>query len=162
MFILFYHFRILSELFWPSGKLFEQGCQKCFRRVRKNTLRKTILMIKKFSCFYHFWTLSECLSTIWRNFFGFPLNFFQESCLNCILRVRKTIWVENLFSKFCYRFRTLNEILSGFCRKFFGGLAKTALYVFREPFWGGKKFQDFMIFDRFRILSEMLSPSPRN
>ena len=65
---VFVHLWRLSEIYWPSGKLFEHGCQNGFRRVHKNTLRKTILLNRKFSCFHNSWTLSENLSTVWGSF----------------------------------------------------------------------------------------------
>ena len=61
----------LEVFFRTLRTFFEHHCQNCFWRVHNNTLRKTTLLNKKFSCFYNSWTLSENLSTVWGNFSAF-------------------------------------------------------------------------------------------
>ena len=51
VFVLLFLIRTTSEIFWPSFKLFEHGCESCLRRVHKNNLKKFFGLLSIF-----FWT----------------------------------------------------------------------------------------------------------
>ena len=113
-----------------------------------------------------------------KNLFALLLHFFHHGFYKSFLHVRRDNLTEKGFSKktnIFFPFRTLNNKISGFCRKLFGRVVKCILRVQKNILTKNDfvKKEDFFIFrksaENFRALagkkaglSKMQSSCPKN
>ena len=91
----------MSEFFWPSGKVFQHGCQNCILRVHRNSSMKNIFFSDKNVHFFISLGHWAKLFHPYGSFFGVLAIFFRQGCQNCVVLVLenscRAIFVSKIF-----------------------------------------------------------------